>query len=90
MEETSFKFAFLVFPSLRSRSVLLGETTQVLGESPSAVSLPPVLLLTVHFHSTARVVFTKHSSGHASFLGFCDPKLTGFFPISLFSLLVMK
>lgn len=76
MEDSSFKFAALIFPPSPSRSVLLGETTQLLDEIPSDIPPSNLALLQFISHNTARVVFTKHSVGHTPSLGFCGPELT--------------
>lgn len=52
IEDSSFKFPSLIFPSLHSGSVYLGETAQLLDGSPSDNSLPPVLLFYSAFSTT--------------------------------------
>lgn len=74
IEESSFKFASLRFPPILSRSVFLGETTQLLDDSPWNNFLPPVCSYTVRFWQH-RVFSTKHRLGHVSSLGFCDLNL---------------
>lgn len=68
MEESTFKFASLIFLPIPSRPVLTGETAHVLDVSPSDTSLPLVLLICI-----------TYSLGHTSSLGRCGLNWLNYF-----------